>query len=231
MKKSLFRTLLAFSACCLSACAVDLGVFEKSDGYESYYDSFGDMKCLYDGGDHTYDIKDSLFNNTTVNSMSWDDDDDRVREEEYVYLILPFKTELKIESLALYFYGEENATMEVSFFYFENEDAAPKSIRYLTSPAPEPVYDEDGNPTGEEDPSYDDPAVETAVLTATVSLTSKNWSSIVFGNFQQEGYEDAYLHTADDGLLYLRVENNSGWNVDRLDPVSYSFINLLIRAV
>ena len=229
-RKNLLKMPLLLSAFCLSACGMNLGVFEKEDGYESYYAAFGDVKGLYDGGDHEYDINDSLFNSKTIEEFSWDDGDE-VEKEEYVYLILPFKEKLCIEDIAIYFYADIDANIEISVFYFQSESSAPQDIRYLTSPDPEPEYDEEGNIIDEGPYVYDDPDVETSVLNFPYSLRAEQWCSFVMEGFHQEGYDDKYLHTGEDGLLYLRIENNSGWNKDRLKHFSFSFINLIIRAI
>jgi hypothetical protein len=47
----------------------------------------------------------------------------------------------------------------------------------------------------------------------------------------QPGHYDGKLYTDFGGALYIRVENNSGWRKDELQPVSFTFINLLVRAV
>ena len=55
--------------------------------------------------------------------------------------------------------------------------------------------------------------------------------SVGFAKFKQQGYDDSYLHADDGGLLYFRFENNSGFNLGLLEPVSFRFINLLVRAI
>lgn len=230
-KKHLLKTALVLSALCLGACAIDLGAFEKSDGYESLYDSFGDVTGLFDGGKLDYDIQKSLFNNKTIQEFKWEKDSYAVKEKEYLYLILPMEASLKLENIALYVRSPQAIDIEISTFYFENEDAAPKKIRYLTSPESEITYDSEGNIIDEEPIEYDDPAKEESLLSGTVSLPRDTWTSFVLSNFKQPGYDDGYLHTGKNGLFYLRVENNSGWNVGELEPVSFSFINLIIRAI
>lgn len=230
IRKKPWKIPLILATFCLSACGPNLGVFEKEDGYESYYAAFGDVKGLFDGGDHEYDVNDSLFNNKTVEKFSWDDGDE-VEQEEYVYLILPFKEALQIEDIAIYFYTDVNINVEISVFYFMSESSAPQSIRYLTSPEPNPEYDEEGNLVDEGDYVYDDPDVSTSIKHFSYSLIKEQWTSFVMEDFQQIGYQDGYLHTGVDGLLYIRIENNSGWNIDRLQHFSFSFINLIIRAI
>ena len=231
IRKHLFQSLLLLPALALCSCGIDLGVFEKGDGYADYYASFGDMKGLYDGGDESYDIQKSIFNAKTVQNMSWEDEDDAVKEEEYVYVILPFETGLSLDTIALYIKSPVSVKAEISAFYFIDEEEAPQKIKYLTSPDTEPVYDDDGNQVGEKEIEYDDPLVENSLVSGGISLVKEEWTSFVLSNFHQQGYEDGNLHTGDGGLLYIRMENNSGWNKDRLDPVKFTFINLIIRGV
>ena len=235
MKKRLLHLLSLASACCLCACAVDLGAFEKSDGYESYYESLGKVRGLYDDGAdgayHEYSVKDSLFNSKTVEKMEWDEGKE-VAEEQYVYLVIPFKKEIKIQEIALYVYSPQTVSITVNAFYFESEYEVPKKIKYLTSPDTEPIYDSStGEQTGEVEIDYDDPPKDIRSVGGDVSLVREEWTSFVMSNFRQSGYVDGYLRTVEDSYLYLRFENNSGWNRDTMVPVTFKFINLIMRAV
>lgn len=215
----------------LSACGPSLGIYDESSGYQKFYDAFSDMKALYDGGSKSYDLEDSLLNEKTINEFKWKDEDYEVKNQEYLYLILPVEADQNIEAIILFFKSPYSQTLQFSSFYFENEDAAPKKIKYLSSPDTEPEYDEDGNYIGEKEIEYDDPPKEDSLASASLSLTKESWDSFVLGDFKQAGFEDGLLHAKDDGLIYLRIENNSGWNRDTLPPVTCSFINLMIRAV
>ena len=219
--------VLGFS---LTAC-VDLGVFNADDEYQSYYDAFGAIEGIYDGGEHNYDVERSLFNGYTVEHLDWENDDDKVAYEEYVYIVIPFNTDLKIESLALYVNGSVAVDVEISAFYFENASAAPSNIKYRSSPETEIVkVTEDGKEVEKEvEIEYDDPPKDVRIATAVCYVSSK-WNSFMLEKFSQSGFNDGYLHTSDDGLLYLRIENNSGFNKDMLS-CSFRFIDLLIRAV
>ena len=223
IKNRLLRMLTIFiMPLFISGCGPNLGIFEGDDG-ENYYEAFGDVKGLYDGGDHSYDVEDSLANEKTINEFSWDDGDE-VEEEAYLYIIIPFEKELKIQSVVLFFKTDINVMVELSCFYFPDDSSTPEKIKYLSSPDKE--HEED-----EEEIVYDDPAKENSIANGSITLYKEEWSSVSFGNFQQEGHLDDYLYTAVDSLLYIRIENNSGFNRDTMTSVSFTFITLLVRAV
>jgi len=75
-KKKFLLGLLLVPSLLLSACSFNLGTaFEKNDNYKTYYDSFADVRAKYDSGlgegaEDTYNIKNSLFNDYTVNNMA-----------------------------------------------------------------------------------------------------------------------------------------------------------------
>ena len=214
----------------LASCGASLGKFDEDQSYETYYASFGDVKGLFDGGSHEYDIEDSLFNETTLEEMKWDDDDDAVKEEEYLYLVLPFEDALTISSIALNVKTTTDVSLELSLFYFVDDLSIGTKFRYLTSPEKETIYDTDGNPIGEQVVDYDEPPLDLAIQQGAMILAREEWSVFGFSDFNQRGFEDGYLHTLAGGSLYIRVENNSGWRKDELEPVSFTFINLLVRA-
>ena len=151
MKNCLLKVIPLIAMLTLTGCGVDLGVFEAEDGYKSYYESFGDVDALYDGGEHSYHIEKSLFNANLIQGSTWEDEDDEVKKEEYVYIILPFKKQLKIQCVALAFMSPFGSNLEYNMFYYVNSDYAPRKIKYLTSPYTEPIYDDDGNVIGEKE--------------------------------------------------------------------------------
>lgn len=229
-KKKFLLGPLALCALALTGCSVDVGVLDKSDNLESYYKALGKVKGLYDGGDHSYDVEDSLFNSKTINEYSWEKSEYEVKQEEYVYIIIPFKEDLKIESIALVFKPNITVTMTINCFYFPNEDAAPEKIKYLTSP--------DTDPEDEDKPiEYDDELVGESLLTGEKKLTSGVWDNFGLGGFKPTDprYNDGCLHVEDGGLFYLRIENNSGWNRDSEDvtlkPFAFTFLDLIVRAI
>jgi hypothetical protein len=222
--------LLSSFLIALASCAADLGKFDPEGDASDYYDSFGDVKGLFDGGSLTYDVEKSLYNETTLKEMTWEDEDDAVQEKEYLYLVLPFESPLTIEAIVFNVYAATDTQLEMNLFYFDDASLVNTNFKYLTSPDTEIIEDEDHNPV-EVPIDYDDPRADIAIVSGETGIYREEWSSIAFGDFMQRGYYDGKLHTDLGGVLYIRVENNSGWRRDELQPVSFTFINLLVRAV
>ena len=219
--------LLLLPSLLLSACSFNLGVFEKDDNYASYYEAFAPLRCLSDSGEDsgvtdTYNIRDSLFNDYTVNDLTWEKDEYKVTEKQYLYLIVTFQEELKVESMSFYFKSQDARDVQISSFYYLNDDLAPKKIKYLSSP----TWDPDSQPI-----AYDDPPSTDSCASNRFQLVGDQWKSFTLSKFKQVGYEDGYLHTAIGGVLYIRIENNSGFNKLEMTPVSFTFLNFLVRAI
>lgn len=231
--RRLIAALLLVFIAPLSAC-FDLGTFEGGNGdYDDYDDTFGTVVGYFDGGQHDYDVERSLFNDYVIENMDWDDKDDEVKSEEYAYIVIPFEQGVKIESIALFFKGDTDADLNISVFYFESVLDAPRNLKYKTSPETEIIVekDEEGNDVEREvEIIYDDPPEEISVTSATCEMIAGEWSSFMMSDFTQEGYEDNLLHTGKDGVLYLRINENSGLYKDKT-AYSFRFIGLLVRAV
>ena len=224
-KKHLLKMLaVLLTPLLVSGCGPDLGVFEEK-GLSEYYDSFGDVEALYDGGSKSYDVENSLYNKKTIDDYSWEKDEYKVVDQEYLYIIVPFKVELKIQAIVICFRSLSTVDMKLSCFYFQDDSYAPHKIKYLSSPDTE-IVDEQ-----EVEIEYDDPSVEDAIMTGETTLKNGKWTSLVLDNFQQTGHDDSYLYTNNDGLLYIRIENNSGFNRDTMESFTFSFTNLMVRAV
>ena len=231
IRKPLFALLLSLVGMLVLTACVDLGKFNADDDYQSFYDSIGDVEGLFDGGSHSYDLRRSLFNAYTLEKSDWEDDDDRVAYEEYAYLVIPFKTALTIESVALGMNSEVPMDVEVSAFYYESAELAPAKIKYKSSPDTEiiTVVEDDVEVRKEVEIKYDDPAKNDRIA-GVICYATNEWGSFLMEGFTQSGFTDGCLHTDDGGLLYLRIENNSGLN-KQTGNCSFSFINLMIRAI
>ena len=255
MNRALFKGIVRFISTVVSvilisfliSCSADLGKFEKMDSYEDYYEAFGDVLGIYDDNkvaeEKSYNVKKSLFNEKIVNDLTWENDDDKVLFLEYCYIVIPFKAELKIESLALFARrdngtSEENVMLEFSAFYYKDSSLVPTNIKLLTSDDTHIVEKDDGNGNTievEEEIEYDDPKKEDRISSAYLRATN-SFDGFILENFRQTGEGENYvkdncLCVEDGSFLYIRIENNSGLNKETMKPCAFSFLNLLVRAI
>jgi hypothetical protein len=215
--------------------------------YEDYYEAFGDVIGIYDVDKVVtkvnYDFNKSIFNDYIVNNLKWEKEEDKVLYKEYCYIVIQFRQEMKIESIALYVAKDssvsKNMNLEFSAFYFEDESLAPQNIKLLSSDDVRIVSEDDGNGgTIEvtEEIEYDDPKKENRNCFSN-KVVSNSFDGFILERFSQindgrESYvSDNCLVVKAGSLLYIRCENNSGLNKGSLDPCSFSFMNLLVRKV
>ena len=253
--KRLFRLFsfiaLAILICLLSSCGPDMGIFNENEqnGYEEYYKALGDVIGKYDNNksvaDISYDVEKSLFNETTVNQFKWANDEDKVQYKEYCYIVIPFKRDLKIDSIALYvsadrnYIGTGNVTFEFSLFYYRDSSEVPENIKLLSSDDTKMVEVDDGNGgtiEEEQEIEYDDRPRDISNCTTSITVTD-TFESIIFNGFSQfSDGKEAYVHdnciyAKSGSYIYIRVENNSGLNKATMTPCALSFINLIFRAL
>lgn len=236
----------------LTGC-MDLGIFvEEEDNFALYYSSFGEVVGKYDldGNvkNNNYDVEKSLFNDTTINHFTWEDEDDSVEYQEYAYIVIPFERDLKIESLALFISCREEDTESVglelkfSAFYYPDSASLPEdeNIKLLTSPDTRTVIEQDehGNDIEvEEVIVYDDLASSLSVASTSYEVTNIWEDGIILKDFRQTvDYGTSYvsdncLCAKAGSYLYIRIENNSGLNRNVLKSCAISFMNLMIRAL
>lgn len=219
----------------LSSCSPSLGIFDKQEGnfgWDDYYASFDDIIGLYDDGDvemhlKKYDMQESIANDYTFEFNDWEDGAEAVEFQQYTYIVIPFKRDLKIEEIALFVKsdpnGASNVNLEFSLFYFKDKSSCPSREDLKLYIDPDIVIE------------YDDPKKDDRITYSNMTVNHE-FDSVVFGNFHQtldigESYvSDNCLLAKNGSYLYIRVENNSALNRD-MTPVKISFINLLVRAI
>lgn len=220
----------------LTSCNPDLGKYDKEDGYDGFLDDIGDISGIYevqDGEDPNkfkfettkYDLEDSITNEYIMQTLACQESDKEVAFKQYVYIVIPFKNDLKIESLALYVKANTKTETKLSFsaFYFKDEDSCPETNKLKK------MSDAD-------DGTYSDPVETDCVASASVNV-GNYYDSFVLSGFHQTAdigksyVADNCLLAEEDSFLYLRVENNSALNKATMTPVEISFINLLVRAI
>lgn len=244
LKKLLYCLILVssiLSLFILSSCTPSMGVFDKEEnnfGFDDYYSSFGDIVGKYEENnsftDDSYDIEKSITNENIMEFLEWEDGAKKVEFRQYVYIVIPFERDLKIESLALYFASNSteprNVELEFSLFYFKDSDSCPKDNKLKKQSDPD-TKTEDGKEVVIE---YGDPKKDDRIAYSTLNV-NHTFEDVYFENFHQTTTGDSYvsdncLLAKEDSYLYIRVENNSALNRD-MTPISISFMNLLVRAI
>ena len=241
------RTLLKKLICCLfiapslviiaglSSCNPDLGKYDSEDGYNDFLDDIDDLSGLYESPksddpstiefkSDKYDLEDSITNEHIMEYLSCEDSSKQVPFKKFVYIVIPFKSDLKIESLSLYVKANSTTEVKLSFsaFYFKDSGSCPDMDKLRK------MNDADG--------FYSDPVKENSVASASLSV-GNYYDGFLLSGFHQtvdigESYvTDNCLNAKKNSYLYLRVENNSALNKATMEPVEISFINLLIRAL
>ena len=243
LKKILFGLFIA--PFLLSGCTPDLGKFNnESGGFDDYYDSIDDLVGKYESpkdGDaskmelknQTYDLEDSITNEYIMEHLDWENGAEEVEARQYIYIVIPFKRDLKIESIALYVKKDQSSAsgqLEISAFYFPNSDSCPDDNKLKKSSDPDTKI-EDGVEVAIE---YPDPNTQMRNAGATFYVTNNFDSFVIEGFHQTFDYGTSYvsdgnLLVKEGSYLYLRIENNSALNRS-MTPISIQFINLLIRA-
>lgn len=242
-KYILCLALIIAILCTFTGC-FDLGNFQGDDNDQTdYYSAFGEVKGYYAIDDlgisvpqsKDYDIEESLYNKTTVNDLDWEDEDYIVDQQEYLYIKIPIKRAMEIDSLALYVKGDKTINLEINLFHYPVGTPKPLLFRYLHSPVIRMVEKEVDDPDHpgekikklvEEPIIYDDPPVEDAIATKYSEFSEGKWTSFLIEEFVTG---DTY-ELGEDDELYLRIENNSGARASEEINCSFQFLNLLIRA-
>ena len=217
----------------LTSCNPNLGKYDSEDGLNDFLDDIDDLKGLYESKkdddqfefkSDTYDLEDSITNEYIMQYLACEDSSKQVPFKQFVYIIIPFTEDLKIDSLSLYVKANSKTAVKLEFsaFYFKNSDSCPDTDKLRK------MNDADG--------LYSDPVKENSVATASLSV-GNYYDGFVLSGFHQtvdigESYvTDNCLNVKKNSYLYLRVENNSALNKTTMKPVDISFINLLIRAL
>lgn len=223
--------LSALAVSVISGCAFyDLGDFENE---EEYYASFGDVGLIAQNGTRNYySVEKYFYNEKSVNDF----EGDIVGSDEYIYFILPFARSVFLESFTIFVRSDSDAKVEYSMFV---SDSIPTKIRNFSAPLYEQEkdeegnlkYDEEGNPVYKE-LEYDDPPVESAVCTGSLSLKAEKWSSFTAEKWSEGGSVLKSIAVQSGLYLLIRFENNSGVGKDNgLEKISFSVTNMLVRVV
>ena len=262
------RNLIACTAACIMAILVialcgceDLGAFE---GPEEYYASFG--KVVFLGGaaqsGKEYSVEEYFYNDESREEFLTDDNGvyNGVEHSDYVYVAIPLKTDLKIDSLAMYLQAKESVTLYINVYITDTLPTNWKKIEELGNGGAEGAAISDGafeyisdvtlteTAEGEgedEENTYDDPTPEARVGEIAVYLEGGEWNSFTLDSFKVDGAVKTEIELKSGQYILLQIRNNSGVRdfdaetgafVDPqtglvLDKAEITMTNLLLRAL
>lgn len=247
LKKLVSIGVAAVLAVTLVGC-FDLGDFSDES---AYYAAFGDVRLVYQNPNATekdiktkdYTIKDYFYNKNTGEKFVYGDPKDEesdagkdIPQLSYVYMAIPVKQNLHMDSMALYFNALQACSLEI-FFYVVDElpnDGEFTKVKLLGDPEYQQKLDEKGNPMTDENNEpiyerieYSDPDDSFMIAHTTVRVKNGEWVSFVMDNWSSGNV--AQIRAGQ--YILLRFINNSGANTGEKPSVAFRVTNLLIRAV
>lgn len=267
LKKFLSISVAAVMASTLVGC-FDLGDFSDE---AAYYDAFGDVGLVYQNPDSeekdverdNYSVEDYFYNKNTGEDFTYGNPEDDEPDEgknipqlSYVYMVVPVKQNMTIESIGLFLNATRTCSLEIIFYVVDSlpDDGSFKNVRLLGYPEYQqkqdgegnPMFDADGSPIYQEkvdeynnplfdefgnpiyvEKIYSDPLDSKIVGRTTASLKAETWSSFLI-----EKWASGKAVAVKKGqYLLMRFVNNSGLNEVDKTPVSFRTTNLLIRAI
>ena len=250
--KKTLRRFIAF--CIMAALAVamsgcdDLGAYEDE---EEYYSSFGDVLLISgtnsDKDDYDeYSVEKYFYNKDSRKDFLAGEDGayNGVENSDYVYMAIPFESNINIDTLALYVKSQNDVTVHINVFVTDKVPTEWKAIGDNVINSGQPDVG-NGEESGKTEKTYDDPAPETRVGEITVHLKNGKWGSFVLDTFRVNGTAQKNMEIKDGQYILLQIRNNSGVRVFdeekrvfvdpqtglELQKADITMTNLLIRAL
>jgi hypothetical protein len=241
---SIALCLMATLAVAMSGCD-DLGVYED---VEEYYDTLGDIVLIHGSSKakESYSVEEYFYNENSREDFLVGEDGtyQGVAYSDYVYVAIPFKSSIDMDTLALYFQSQNDVTVYINVFVTYHIPTAWKSMadNVLSSDETDVLPDDETQKT---EKTYDDPDPETRVGEITVHLKKEKWGSFVLDTFRVNGKTQKSIEIKKDQYILLQIRNNSGVRVldeekqifvdpqtkSELPKAEITMTNLLIRAL
>ena len=243
--KSIVKASLALCIAAIlvvAACGCeDLCAYENT---EEYYSSFGDI-VLIDGtakNEKEYSVEKYFYNKESREDFLRGEDGayKGVEHSDYVYLAIPFESNIDMDTLALFIQSKNDVTVYVSVFV---SDKIPSNWKAIADNRVN--GDSSDNENQNTETVYDDPSPETRIGEVTVHLKNGKWNSFVLDTFKINGATQKSIQIKDGQYILLQIRNNSGVRVFDEDKQSFvdpntglelqkaeiTVTNLLIRAL
>ena len=248
VKASVALCMAAIFAIAACGCE-DLGAYENT---EEYYSSFGDI-VLIDGtakNKKEYSVEKYFYNKESREDFLRGEDGayKGVEHSDYVYLAIPFESNIDMDTLALFIQSKNDVTVYISVFVSDKIPTNFKAIAEISTHS-----DSSGNSLGEQtgdesqntETVYDDPDPKTRIGEVTVHLKNGKWNSFVLDTFQINGQTQKSIQINEGQYILLQIRNNSGVRVFNEEKQAYvdqltgielpkaeiTMTNLLIRAL
>ena len=248
-----FKSII--SACCAFCIMATLGVAlcgcedlgEYSD-VDEYYSSFGDI-VLIEGTSREqddYSVEKYFYNEESREHFLKGEDGayKGIKHSDYVYIAIPFESDIDMDSLALYIQSENDVAVYINVFVSDKIPSEWKAIsdNETNQDTPDENADDESD---KEEKVYDDPDPETRIGELAVHLESGKWSSFVLDFFNVNGSSQKTIQIKDGQYILLQIRNNSGVRVFDEEKQAYvdpqtgielqkaeiTMTNLLIRAL
>jgi len=211
----------------------DISDHEFLEYYKKYYETFGNIELTKQDCDtNSYEISKSFFNKQCVNeTRNWDSSSDCVEYDEYVYLTLPFKKDVKIDSVSLYFKAQDLAEETSMLIYFFIVDSFDPSDDFRTYDKWQLEFNkeaDDRHKIGD----YKDLDINDAYKVINLAVNNYSWNSFTVGFLEKGSSENLQPYEFHDGdKIVLMFKNNSGIGYDEgLSKIKISSTNLIVRA-
>lgn len=227
----------------IAACGCDdLGAYEDTD---EYYSSFGDIALISGTATDKTDKKEYSVEEYFYNKESRDHFLEGengayggVEHGDYVYMAIPFESDIQMDSIALFLQSEEDVTVYISVFVAEDIPSNWKAISDL-----QPIGGASGGVI--DDSIFDDPRPDTRIGEVKVGLKKGKWGSFVLDDLTVNGAAQESIQIKDGQYVLLQIRNNSGVRKiddtkqiyvdtvtgDELTEARITMTNLLIRAL
>ena len=236
----------------------DLGEYDDT---QEYYNSFGDIILIDETSREGYSVADYFYNKESREDFLEGDDGayKGVEHSDYVYVAIPFRSDIEMDTFALYIHSREDVAVYINVFVID-EVKIPSDWKKLSdnevnsagtgnevNPAGtgEATDGESGDDTQQQNKVYDDPDPETRIGEITVFLKKENWDSFALDRFDVNGASQNSIEIKNGQCILLQIRNNSGVRIfDKekqcyVDPqtglelqkAEVTMTNLLIRAL
>ena len=258
-------TLRAFCALCITAilaiavCSCDdLGEYGDVD---EYYSSFGDivLVSVTSGDDEDYSVEDYFYNTESREEFLEGEDGayKGVPHSDYVYVAIPFESDINMDSLALFMQSKNDVAVHIYFYVvseddwdaildgeYGSEDTEGENGSEATEGETDSVTTEGDGESEPQEPVYDAPDPNTRIGETVVHLKAGQWGSFVLDSFKVDGTAQKSIQINDGQYIVLQIRNNCGvLELDEkqnlvdpqigiaLDRAEITMTNLLIRAL